>query len=187
MGISPFCLTCLTIIFSNLAVTAESYTEPPILHKEIELKQQSEAKKAREEAAYQAAREAEQKRMAEEQKRMAEKREKLQESREAEEKRIANERAKKQAELEAELKRIAEQEAEKKRTQEEKRTIQRIIHPACVGKDNDLCDTVKVALVLKGKLCYRVMNIIRLDNDNFNITCELARFDPSLVEYLLFW
>lgn len=200
---------------SNSSFAAESYTEPPQLYKEIELRQQSKAKMARE----QAARLAEEQRIIEEQearaereKRIAKQKEKEQALIDAEEKRINDKKQREKMAREEEEKRVAKENAareeEEKRFDEIKSAVaeqarqerlarervysssdgftsstQIITHPACVGKDNNLCDAVKVMLVLKGKLCYRVMNIVPLGNDNFDITCELASFDRSLVTY----
>jgi hypothetical protein len=196
--------TTLAIVFSNLLIAGEIYTEPPILHKEIELQKQSEAKKAREQAS-----------RAEEEKGIAKENAKAQAERVAEEKKVAAERERlaKEAEAkrvpaererlakEAEAKRVAQEkaasEAEEKRFDEIKSAVaekakqerlarektQKIYHPACIGGDNSLCSVVVVALNLKGKLCYRVINIVPMGNDSFEITCELASFDRSLITY----
>jgi hypothetical protein len=58
-------------------------------------------------------------------------------------------------------------------------------HPACVGKDNDACDTFASLIVLKGKGCFRLMDVQSLGNDAYRLTCELASYDRSRVTYTL--
>lgn len=88
--------TTLAIVFSNLLIAGEIYTEPPILHKEIELQKQSEAKKAREQAA------------------QAEKEKRIAKENAEQEKRLAKARAEQEKRLAAERERLAK-EAEAKR------------------------------------------------------------------------
>lgn len=104
-------LFVLLITFQRFLIAGEQHTEPPILHKEIELKEQSQSKKAKEQAAQlkeeqriakeyakaQAERAAEEKQVAAERERLAEaqrviaERERL--AKEAEAQRVAQEKA----------------------------------------------------------------------------------------------
>lgn len=107
-------LTILSVIFSSFLIAGQQYGEPPILHKEVELKRQSEIKNAREQAILieeekQIAKENEEqekrlaKTRAEQNKRLAIEREKL--AKEAELKRLANiEKNEEEAKLKAEEK-----------------------------------------------------------------------------------
>lgn len=56
-------------------------------------------------------------------------------------------------------------------------------HPACRGNDNNTCKTFKTMINLKGKLCYRVMEVESLGRDSFGITCEIASYDRSEHKY----
>jgi hypothetical protein len=58
-------------------------------------------------------------------------------------------------------------------------------HPACEGKDNNACDTFASMVVLKGKGCFRLMNVQPLSDDAYRLTCELASNDRSRVTYTL--
>ena len=60
-----------------------------------------------------------------------------------------------------------------------------IAHPACVGKDNNLCDTFGLLINLKGMGCYRLMNITPLGGEAYRLTCELASNNRSLITYTL--
>jgi hypothetical protein len=60
-----------------------------------------------------------------------------------------------------------------------------IDHPACAGKDNNLCDTLGALVNLKGKGCYRLLNVTPLGKDAYRLTCELASYDRSSVTYTL--
>lgn len=74
-------LFVLLITFQRFLIAGEQHTEPPILHKEIELKEQSQAKKAKEQAA-----------QLKEEQRIAKEYAKAQAERAAEEKKVAAER-----------------------------------------------------------------------------------------------
>ena len=58
-------------------------------------------------------------------------------------------------------------------------------HPACAGRDNNLCDTFGLLVNLKGKGCYRLMKIQPQGNDTYRLTCELASYDRSHITYTL--
>ena len=122
-----FFLTFLVIVFSNSLVMAQVYTEPPPLYKNIELRQQLEAKKIREQIEQEA-----------KEKQIAEQQAKEQAARVAEEKRLARERARKQVIQKAKEKQIAEQQAreqavrdvEEKRLAEQSKNLKKVITPA---------------------------------------------------------
>lgn len=60
-----------------------------------------------------------------------------------------------------------------------------IEHPGCAGKSNDTCDTLALMINMKGKLCYRVMNVQALGNDAYNLACEYASDDRTIRRYTI--
>lgn len=56
-------------------------------------------------------------------------------------------------------------------------------HPGCEGKDNNICDTLGLMINSRMMGCFRVMNVDYRSQDFFRITCELASYDRSLIEY----
>lgn len=62
-------------------------------------------------------------------------------------------------------------------------TAQAIEHPACGGKDNNVCDTFALMINLKGKGCFRLMKVEPKGGEKYRLTCELASYDKSKISY----
>ena len=58
-------------------------------------------------------------------------------------------------------------------------------HPACAGKDNNVCSTLGGMINSKGKGCYRLMKVSPVGSDAYRVTCELASYDKTNIEYMI--
>ena len=60
-----------------------------------------------------------------------------------------------------------------------------IEHPGCTGKKNEACDIFAMLLNLRGKGCYRLMQVDPMGEQVYLLTCELASTNRKAIKYLL--
>ena len=61
--------------------------------------------------------------------------------------------------------------------------------PACVGKNQDVCDFLGMMLIARGKLCYKMISVTPLQSmsggDRYRIVCQETSTSTARLTYTL--
>jgi len=113
---------------------------------------------------------------------LTERKNKIAEKKAVNDKKLAEEKAVNDKKL-AEEKAVNDKKLAEEKAVNDKKSADLYMHPACEGKDNNVCDTLGMLINMKNKGCYRIMNVSEIGNNVYRVSCELASYNTSLVTY----
>jgi hypothetical protein len=57
--------------------------------------------------------------------------------------------------------------------------------PACLGKDQTVCDTLGAMINARGKGCYRMMSVSQVGSNGYRINCVVSSASEARITYTL--